>query len=149
MTQESDENQQHNNLREYYQKNQEYFDKAILAIILAMPPFLVVLFNFLIKPEASMNLKYTYLTVLGLSFVAIVFYLLAFVLARNGCDNLDYASKLSSEDFAKDFIEEKQQRLQRKANFQIQISNWLENIYLCLIVVILGGIFYGFYDYLV
>ena len=149
MTQESDKNQQYSNLREYYQKNQEYFDKAILAIILAMPPFLVVLFSFLLKPGASMNLKYTYLTVLGLSFIALIFYLLAFVFARNGCDNLDYASKLSSEDFAKDFIEEQQQKLQKKANFQIQISNWLENIYLCLIVVILGGIFYGFYDYLV
>lgn len=146
---ENDEHQQHNNMREYYQKNQEYFDKAILSIILAMPPFLVVLFQFLIKIDQSTKLKCIYLTVLGASFIVVISYLFAFIFARNGCDNFDYASKLSSDDFAKDFIVDQQEKLQKKAEIQMKISDWLERIYLFLIVVIFIGIFYGFYDYLI
>ena len=134
---------ENNVMKDYYRKNQEYFDKAVLALILAMPPFLVFIFQNIVQKNTE--LKSLFLWILAISFLVIILYLVAFILARNGCNNLDYAESLENDTEAKQFIESEKNRLKSTGLWQTKLADIIEYIYLFLIGLILIGIFIGFY----
>ena len=140
------ENEKGNNnvMKDYYTKNQECFDKAVLAIILAMPPFLVFIFNNIIQGKAE--LKQLFLHILGASFGVIILYLVAFILARNGCDNIDYAQSLKDIGKAQEFVQREKNRILCKGKIQTKIADVVEYLYFFLIVLIFIGIFVVFYQ---
>ena len=134
---------ENNVMKDYYRKNQEYFDKAVLALILAMPPFLAFIFQNVVQKNTE--LKSLFLWILAISFLVIILYLVAFILARNGCNNLDYAESLENDTEAKQFLESEKNRLKSTGLWQTKMADIIEYIYLFLIGLILIGIFIGFY----
>jgi len=129
-------------MKDYYKKNQEYFDKAVLAIILAMPPFLTFIFKNIAPNKPELNI--IFLSVLALSFLVIAFYLISFILARNGCNNIDYADSLEDKEKANDFLQNEINKINKKGLLQVKLADWLEYLYLFLIILIFIGIFIGF-----
>lgn len=135
-------NKENNTMKDYYKKNQEYFDKAVLAIILAMPPFLTFIFKNIAPNKPELNI--IFLSVLALSFLVIAFYLISFILARNGCNNIDYADSLEDKEKANDFLQNEINKINKKGLLQVKLADWLEYLYLLLIILIFIGIFIGF-----
>lgn len=135
-------NKENNTMKDYYKKNQEYFDKAVLAIILAMPPFLTFIFKNIAPNKPELNI--IFLSVLALSFLVIAFYLISFILARNGCNNIDYADSLEDKEKANDFLQNEINKINKKGLLQVKLADWLEYLYLFLIILIFIGIFIGF-----
>jgi len=135
-------NKENNSMKDYYKKNQEYFDKAVLAIILAMPPFLTFIFKNIVSNRPELNI--IFLLVLALSFLVIAFYLISFILARNGCNNIDYADSLEDKEKANDFLQNEINKINKKGLLQVKLADWLEYLYLFLIILIFIGIFIGF-----
>lgn len=133
---------ENNTMKDYYKKNQEYFDKAVLAIILAMPPFLTFIFKNIVPNKSELNILF--LSVLALSFLVIVFYLISFILARNGCNNIDYAKSLEDKEKANNFLQIEKQKINKKGLLQVKLADWLEYLYIVFIILIFVGIFIGF-----
>lgn len=121
-------------IKRFYEANQNGLDKALLSVILALPPVLIFLYDKFDKTN-SMACQ-LYLWAIGISLFTLTLFLLGFVFAKHGCDSDDFAHSTKC----------KNKRVhQRIANFCYNLADFFEKIYLLGVISVLCLLFALFY----
>ena len=125
-------------IKRLYELNQNGLDKALLSVILALPPVLIFLYDKFDKTNTMAC--HLYLWAIIISFVILVLFLFGFCFAKWGCN---------ADDFANNKKCKYKSRYQNFANICFKVANFLEFVYLLGICSILCFLFALFYTSLI
>lgn len=121
-------------IKRLYEANQNGLDKALLSVILALPPVLIFLYDKFDKTNTMAC--HLYLWAIGISLFMLILFLFGFAFAKYGCD---------SDDFAHSAKCKHKKAHQMFANFCFNLADFLEKIYLLGVIGVLCLLFALFY----
>lgn len=121
-------------IKRFYEANQTALDKALLSVILALPPVLIFLYDKFDKTNTMAS--QLYLWAIGISLSTLALFLFGFVFAKHGCNSDDFAHSTKC----------KHKRVhQMIANFCFNLADFFEKIYLLGVISVLCLLFALFY----